>query len=82
MVSARVVSSGLSSSSMRTPAGREAAVPPEAGAVNLGLRAHGRRGLVLSRRVLEVVAHRLQATRNRLLDLYAPHGSGSTLTTQ
>ncbi|MFE3327058.1 cyclic nucleotide-binding domain-containing protein [Streptomyces sp. NPDC059176] len=35
-------------------------------------------GLALTRRVLEVVAHRLQATRIRLLDLYAPHGSGVT----
>ncbi|MFC5801695.1 cyclic nucleotide-binding domain-containing protein [Streptomyces formicae] len=33
-------------------------------------------GLALTRRVLEVVSHRLQATRIRLLDLYAPHGSG------
>ncbi|UUN25611.1 cyclic nucleotide-binding domain-containing protein [Streptomyces sp. FIT100] len=33
-------------------------------------------GLALTRRVLEVVTHRLQATRVRLLDLYAPHGSG------
>lgn len=38
-------------------------------------------GLALTRRVLEVVTHRLQATRIRLLDLYAPHGSG-TLPTQ
>ncbi|WP_338676516.1 cyclic nucleotide-binding domain-containing protein [Streptomyces sp. SCSIO 30461] len=35
-------------------------------------------GLALTRRVLEVVTHRLQATRIRLLDLYAPHGSGVT----
>ncbi|WP_406404542.1 cyclic nucleotide-binding domain-containing protein [Streptomyces sp. NBC_00879] len=33
-------------------------------------------GLALTRHVLEVVAHRLQATRIRLLDLHAPHGSG------
>lgn len=29
--------------------------------------------------VSQVLAHRLQAARIRLLDLYAPHGSGSTL---
>ncbi|MFJ7587506.1 Crp/Fnr family transcriptional regulator [Streptomyces sp. NPDC097617] len=29
--------------------------------------------------VVQVLAHRLQAARTRLLDLYAPHGSGSTL---
>ncbi|MGW2559391.1 cyclic nucleotide-binding domain-containing protein [Streptomyces sp. NPDC001514] len=34
-------------------------------------------GLTLTRRVLEVVSHRLQTTRIRLLDLYAPHGSGT-----
>ncbi|MGW1884596.1 cyclic nucleotide-binding domain-containing protein [Streptomyces sp. NPDC001970] len=34
-------------------------------------------GLALTRRVLDVVAHRLQTTRIRLLDLYAPHGSGT-----
>lgn len=33
-------------------------------------------GYVLMRRFTEVVAERLQATRIRLLDLYAPHGSG------
>ncbi|WP_432076222.1 cyclic nucleotide-binding domain-containing protein [Streptomyces wuyuanensis] len=33
-------------------------------------------GLALTRHALEVVAHRLQATRIRLLDIYAPHGSG------
>ncbi|MFD9215730.1 cyclic nucleotide-binding domain-containing protein [Streptomyces sp. NPDC059544] len=33
-------------------------------------------GLALTRHALEVVAHRLQATRIRLLDTYAPHGSG------
>ncbi|MFD3921203.1 cyclic nucleotide-binding domain-containing protein [Streptomyces sp. NPDC058595] len=36
-------------------------------------------GLALTRRVLEVVADRLQATRVRLLGVYAPHGSDSTL---
>jgi CRP-like cAMP-binding protein len=34
-------------------------------------------GYALMRRFTEVVAERLQATRIRLLDLYAPHGSGS-----
>ncbi|MFB0627480.1 Crp/Fnr family transcriptional regulator [Streptomyces sp. AB3(2024)] len=29
--------------------------------------------------VTQVLAHRLQAARIRLLDLYAPHGSGSTV---
>lgn len=29
--------------------------------------------------VSQVLAHRLQAARVRLLDLYAPHGSGNTL---
>ncbi|MGW2705400.1 Crp/Fnr family transcriptional regulator [Streptomyces sp. NPDC001340] len=33
-------------------------------------------GYALMRRFTEVVAERLQATRIRLLDLYAPHGSG------
>jgi CRP-like cAMP-binding protein len=32
-------------------------------------------GYILMRRFTEVVAERLQATRIRLLDLYAPHGS-------
>ncbi|NUK04146.1 cyclic nucleotide-binding domain-containing protein [Streptomyces lunaelactis] len=39
-------------------------------------------GLALTRRVLEVIAHRLQITRIRLLDQYAPHGSGTTLTAE
>jgi CRP-like cAMP-binding protein len=34
-------------------------------------------GRRIARRVGEVVAHRLQAARVRLLDLYAPYGSGS-----
>ncbi|MGW3151368.1 Crp/Fnr family transcriptional regulator [Streptomyces sp. NPDC001177] len=34
-------------------------------------------GYALMRRFTGVVAERLQATRIRLLDLYAPHGSGS-----
>ncbi|MFE0513003.1 Crp/Fnr family transcriptional regulator [Streptomyces sp. NPDC058964] len=33
-------------------------------------------GYALMRRFTEVVAERLQATRIRLLDLYAPHGGG------
>nr|WP_079102711.1 cyclic nucleotide-binding domain-containing protein [Streptomyces sp. TP-A0356] len=33
-------------------------------------------GYALMRRFTEVVAERLQATRTRLLDLYAPYGSG------
>ncbi|MFD9974228.1 cyclic nucleotide-binding domain-containing protein [Streptomyces sp. NPDC059017] len=33
-------------------------------------------GFAVTRHVLEVVARRLQATRVRLLDAYAPHGSG------
>ncbi|WP_405801936.1 cyclic nucleotide-binding domain-containing protein [Streptomyces sp. NBC_01506] len=36
-------------------------------------------GLALHRRVLEVVADRLQATRIRLLGMYAPHMSASAL---
>ncbi|MFJ8160073.1 Crp/Fnr family transcriptional regulator [Streptomyces sp. NPDC096136] len=36
-------------------------------------------GSALGRWVAEVLAHRLQATRVRLLDLYAPYGSGSSL---
>ncbi|MBD0842129.1 MULTISPECIES: cyclic nucleotide-binding domain-containing protein [unclassified Streptomyces] len=34
-------------------------------------------GRALARWVGEVVAHRLQAARTRLLDLYAPYGSGT-----
>ncbi|AZP15459.1 cyclic nucleotide-binding domain-containing protein [Streptomyces aquilus] len=33
-------------------------------------------GRTIARWVAEVVAHRLQAARTRLLDLYAPYGSG------
>ncbi|MFB7169951.1 Crp/Fnr family transcriptional regulator [Streptomyces sp. NPDC056254] len=36
-------------------------------------------GLVVGHWVGQVLAHRLQATRIRLLDLYAPHGGGSFL---
>ncbi|MFD3482997.1 MULTISPECIES: cyclic nucleotide-binding domain-containing protein [unclassified Streptomyces] len=36
-------------------------------------------GLALTRRVLEVVADRLQATRIRLLGMYAPQGSEARL---
>ena len=36
-------------------------------------------GRSIARWVGEVVAHRLQAARIRLLDLYAPHGSGTLL---
>lgn len=34
-------------------------------------------GRAVSRRVAEIVAHRLQGARTRLLDLYGPSGSGS-----
>ncbi|MDX6312617.1 MAG: hypothetical protein QOF84_2537 [Streptomyces sp.] len=33
-------------------------------------------GRAVSRRVAEIVAHRLQGARTRLLDLYGPQGSG------
>ncbi|WP_127356256.1 Crp/Fnr family transcriptional regulator [Actinacidiphila soli] len=33
-------------------------------------------GRAISRRIAEIVAHRLQGARTRLLDLYGPHGSG------
>ena len=33
-------------------------------------------GRALSRRVAEIIGHRLQAARTRLLDLYGPQGSG------
>ncbi|MFJ4989795.1 Crp/Fnr family transcriptional regulator [Streptomyces sp. NPDC088732] len=33
-------------------------------------------GRDVSRRIAEIVAHRLQGARTRLLDLYAPYGSG------
>lgn len=33
-------------------------------------------GLVLVRAVAEILGHRLHTARTRLLDLYAPHGSG------
>ncbi|UUS29721.1 Crp/Fnr family transcriptional regulator [Streptomyces changanensis] len=33
-------------------------------------------GLALTQWVGQVLSHRLQATRERLLDMYAPHGSG------
>ncbi|MBK3624368.1 cyclic nucleotide-binding domain-containing protein [Streptomyces sp. MBT49] len=33
----------------------------------------------VARWVGEVLAHRLRASRTRLLDLYAPHGAGSTV---
>ncbi|MFB6578485.1 Crp/Fnr family transcriptional regulator [Streptomyces sp. NPDC056402] len=36
-------------------------------------------GSALGHRVGQVLAHRLQAARGRLLDLYAPYGSGSFL---
>ncbi|MEV0493064.1 Crp/Fnr family transcriptional regulator [Streptomyces atratus] len=36
-------------------------------------------GSAIGQWVGRVLAHRLQAARIRLLDLYAPHGSGSTL---
>ncbi|MFM9372701.1 cyclic nucleotide-binding domain-containing protein [Streptomyces sp. Da 82-17] len=36
-------------------------------------------GCAVSHWVGQVIAHRLQATRVRLLDLYAPHGSGSVV---
>ncbi|MFE9557791.1 cyclic nucleotide-binding domain-containing protein [Streptomyces sp. NPDC006703] len=35
-------------------------------------------GCALTHAVAEVIAHRLKATRMRLLDLYGPHGSGPT----
>jgi CRP-like cAMP-binding protein len=35
-------------------------------------------GRAIARRVAEIVAHRLQAARVRLLDLYGPYGSGSS----
>ncbi|MFE1288497.1 Crp/Fnr family transcriptional regulator [Streptomyces sp. NPDC058751] len=34
-------------------------------------------GMAVTRWAGEIVAHRLQSARTRLLDLYAPHGSGS-----
>ncbi|MFF3561224.1 Crp/Fnr family transcriptional regulator [Streptomyces sp. NPDC002574] len=33
-------------------------------------------GYAIARRVAEIVTHRLQGTRTRLLDLYGPQGSG------
>ncbi|MDI3406854.1 Crp/Fnr family transcriptional regulator [Streptomyces cavernicola] len=36
-------------------------------------------GFAIAHWVGQILAHRLQATRVRLLDLYAPHGSGSVI---
>jgi CRP-like cAMP-binding protein len=33
-------------------------------------------GRAISRRIAEIIGHRLQSARTRLLDLYGPHGSG------
>lgn len=35
-------------------------------------------GEALARRIAEIIAHRMQSARVRLLDLYGPHGSSST----
>ncbi|MDB1087307.1 cyclic nucleotide-binding domain-containing protein [Streptomyces sp. ACA25] len=35
-------------------------------------------GRAVARRVAEIVAHRLQSARTRLLDLYGPYGSGAS----
>ncbi|WP_199850589.1 Crp/Fnr family transcriptional regulator [Streptomyces sp. CMB-StM0423] len=34
-------------------------------------------GRAVARRVAEIIGHRLQSARTRLLDLYGPHGSGA-----
>lgn len=39
-------------------------------------RADAELGRLLGNRVAEIIGHRLQQARTRLLDLYAPHGSG------
>ncbi|MGW6958170.1 cyclic nucleotide-binding domain-containing protein [Streptomyces chartreusis] len=62
--------------------GAEAASPLrayefDAGAVRALCQADPEFGRSIARWVGEVVADRLQAARVRLLDLYAPHGSGS-----
>ncbi|KIF01134.1 hypothetical protein PL81_37340 [Streptomyces sp. RSD-27] len=47
--------------------------------VRMLMDADPRFGSALGHWVGQVLAHRLQATRTRLLDLYAPYGSGSFL---
>ncbi|MGW1884634.1 Crp/Fnr family transcriptional regulator [Streptomyces sp. NPDC001970] len=47
--------------------------------VRMMMDADPRLGSAIGQWVGRVLAHRLHATRVRLLDLYAPHGSGSTL---
>ncbi|MCT9011864.1 regulator, partial [Streptomyces rhizosphaerihabitans] len=39
-------------------------------------RADPELGMAVARWTGEIVAHRLQSARTRLLDLYAPYGSG------
>lgn len=48
----------------------------DATAVRMLCEADAEFGRSIDHWVGEVVAHRLQAARSRLLDLYAPHGSG------
>ncbi|WP_406253771.1 cyclic nucleotide-binding domain-containing protein [Streptomyces chartreusis] len=64
--------------------GAEAASPLrvyefDAAAVRAMCQSDSEFGRSIARWVGEVVAHRLQAARIRLLDLYAPHGSGTLL---
>ncbi|MFF2324562.1 MULTISPECIES: Crp/Fnr family transcriptional regulator [unclassified Streptomyces] len=49
----------------------------DAAAVRMMMDADPAFGSAVGHWVGQVLAHRLQATRIRLLDLYAPHGSGS-----
>ncbi|MFJ4848312.1 MULTISPECIES: Crp/Fnr family transcriptional regulator [unclassified Streptomyces] len=48
----------------------------DAGAVRALCEADPALGYAVARRVAEIVTHRLQGTRTRLLDLYGPQGSG------
>jgi CRP-like cAMP-binding protein len=48
----------------------------EAEAVRALCRADAELGMAVTRWTGEIVAHRLQSARTRLLDLYAPYGSG------
>jgi CRP/FNR family transcriptional regulator, cyclic AMP receptor protein len=47
----------------------------DASAVTAAIEAEPALGLALTRRVLEIVAHRLEATRMRLLDTCLPYGN-------
>ncbi|MBZ9600244.1 regulator, partial [Streptomyces erythrochromogenes] len=51
----------------------------DAGSVRMLMDSDPVFGSAVGHWVGQVLAHRLQATRTRLLDLYAPYGSGSFL---